>query len=135
MSEKDELGGSVPIPTYLVVLILGAAFTGGAGLNSYFGPRVQDSAIEQCSKQAEVALSVAAQHGEEFVEVNRRISVLRDYINERTAQRYTTEVARKDWNDQEDRDERQNRWLAELERRLQQLEKTMGSHEHEQRNR
>ena len=128
--QNNELGSSIPIPTYIVVLVIGAAFTGGAGLNSYLGPRVQESAIEQCTRQAATALDVAAQHGEEFVEVNRRIRVLRDYINEKSAERPTGEQQAQRWKNQEDINIRKERWLTEIERRLQAIERKLAGTEY-----
>jgi hypothetical protein len=86
--ESDVLNGIHLSPTALV-LIVGAALSGGAGVSGIFQPRADQEALEACYDNSRIAINVAAQHGEE-------IQTLRGRIDIGTRDRYTASDARKD---------------------------------------
>ena len=114
MSEDDDKHISLAAPVFY--LLLGAAVTGGAGVSNLVGGQAQREAIEACFDNSKTAISVAAQHGEELVDI-------RGLLLERTRYRYTSQDAESDKRAQEKRDEIQNR-------RLDHLEREMDRHEH-----
>lgn len=118
----DELGGTTPIPTYLVVLAFGAVFGGGAGFSTFLNPRLETAAYEQCANNAEIALEVAADHSREIVDILDRLRTYRDFVVERTQDNYTAQEASRVKAVQRERDEQQERHLREIDRRLGALE-------------
>ena len=50
------------------------------------------------AKDAQIALSVVGQHGQELVELRSEIKILRDDMRDRTKLRYTSSDAAKDFN-------------------------------------
>lgn len=71
------------------------------------------------SKDAQIALDVAKQHGEELLLLNSEIKALRIEISQRTHMRYTSDDAQRD--------------MKYVERRLGQIEAEITSHMNEHR--
>jgi hypothetical protein len=117
MGNKADNGEIVITPTVLV-LIVSSAVTVGAGGFSAFSPTLQIAAIEQCYDQSAIALSVAAQHGEEFVQVKHDIKRLYDQLNESTRDRYTGQKATDDWREHTRLHDVIDRRLDYLERQI-----------------
>jgi hypothetical protein len=108
--KKDDTG-ALNIPPLVFYMLLGAAGLGGAGGYGVLGPQLQKDAIELCFDNSQTALNVAAQHGQELLD-------LRNLVYDRTVQRYTSEDATRDWAEQKERDEAQDRRLRLLERHV-----------------
>lgn len=97
-------------PNVLYLLLAGTAL-GGGGLSAVVGPQLERSAIEACYDNSQIALDVAAQHGQELVDIRR-------LLLERTRYRFTSEDAEKARRTQARRDEAQDRRLIYIEREI-----------------
>lgn len=95
-------------------LLLASTGLGGAGAFGIAGKGLTAEVIEECVDKSGIALDVAAQHGQEFVE-------LRQQINDRTRSRYTSTDAENDWRRQARIDDVQDRRLSILESEVQKM--------------
>lgn len=121
MSESNnDLGGTTPIPTYVVVLVCLGMFGAGGGVNSLLKPSVETAALEQCSNNAQIALDVAADHSKEFVALNERITILKQHFDEELLRRDSLRAQEKQR--QREIDEHQDRRQGVHERRINRLE-------------
>lgn len=106
--------------------IVFSSISGGAGLGIVVGPQADQAALRACYDNSQIAIDVAAQHGEEFNEIRADIAGLRNTIYERSADRYTATQARTDWIDHdraaEARHEVLDKRLDALERAVDRLE-------------
>lgn len=109
--KRDDASGTLNISPVVFYMLLGAAGLGGAGGYGVLGPQLQKEAIQHCFENSATALEVAAQHGQELLD-------LRNLIYDKTASRYTAEDATEDWAAQRERDEAQERRLRILERHM-----------------
>lgn len=112
--EPDHIGIS---PNFLIFLV-GSALAGGTGVGTFFGPKIEQGALQSCydnsqiaMQAAQTALDVAAQHGDELLDI-------RKLLYERTEDRYTSDQAAKQWREHEGRELFQNRRLDSIEREL-----------------
>ena len=76
MSDDDSSGVHIFVPRTLLGVAGAGLLSLGVGGGIAFSPQINQVALEQCFDNSQTALSVAAQHGEEFVEVRRRLSQL-----------------------------------------------------------
>lgn len=109
--KKEDSDGTLNVHPIVFYMLLGAAGLGGGGLYGVLGPQLQKEALTACFDNTKTALNVASQHGQELLD-------LRNLIYERTASRYTAEDAAKQWANQRERDEAQERRLQVLERHI-----------------
>jgi hypothetical protein len=109
----DDTGISLS-PTVLA-LLLSAAGLGGGGLMGVAGPHLDKQALEQCYDNSETALAVAAQHGQELLD-------LRQLIYDRSNARYTLNDAARDWKDQDKINSQAEREIRLLRQRIDALE-------------
>ena len=107
----DEHGTHITVPASIFYLLLIAAGLGGAGGYGILGPQLEAEAIRSCFDNSETALEVAAQHGQEFVD-------LRKSLRDATKDRYTGADAEKHWREQDRRDATQDRRINYLEQQL-----------------
>jgi microcystin-dependent protein len=106
---NDDDGKHFVLAPNALYLLLGSAVLGGGGLSTVALPQLQQEAVQACYDNSQIALDVAAQHGEE-------ITGLRQLILSRTQYRYTSEDAAKSELRGERRDQEQDRRLNFLER-------------------
>lgn len=116
MTEERHEPEHFTLPPAVFYLLLGAVGLGGGGLYGVVGPQLEKSALEACYDNSQVALGVAAQHGEEFVEVREDIASLKKLIYDRTAYRWTAEDQAKYDQERQSAEATQNRRLDWLER-------------------
>ena len=104
------------IPRTLFAYLLGGSFFVGAGGMASVTPFIDRAAIEQCFDNSQIAIEVAAQHGEEFVELRRQLRELKDITHTRTQ----AEASERAYNRRieliEDRQDYSERKLRELEK-------------------
>lgn len=117
---KDEIAPDdhrihLEIPPSILAGLLGASLLGGAGGMATFGPSLDRAALQQCFDNSATALEVAAQHGEEFVDLNRRIRRVEDSAYSRSQAKEDFDSVRKRFDLLEDRQEYAERKLREIE--------------------
>ena len=112
MAEGNNSDITLSVPIFY--LLLSGTALGGAGAFGIAGKGITRELIEQCADQSETALTVAAQHGQEFIE-------LRQQLNSRTRSRYTAENAESDWRRQSRVDDIQDRRMTILEAEVKKL--------------
>lgn len=65
--------GTIPFtPTAIVLTVVGAIGVGFSG-RAFLSPQEQLAAINKCYDNSQIALNVAAQHGEELVSIRKAI--------------------------------------------------------------
>lgn len=107
----DESGNHIILAPSVFYFLLGAAGLGGAGSYGVIGPKLEQSALESCFTNSQIAIDVAAQHGQELLDLRR-------LILERTQYRYTSEDAAREKTKQDQRDDAQDRRINQLEREV-----------------
>lgn len=73
----------IALPRSVLVTLGLALLAGGTGAGLTLGPQVERTALQQCFDNSSTALSVAAQHGEELLQLEK-------LINEKTADRWSS---------------------------------------------
>jgi hypothetical protein len=104
----DESNDHISLPPAVFYLLIGGVFGGGAGLTGFVQPHLEREAVTACYDNSQIAIEVAAQHGEE-------LQILRSLILERTRYRYTSEDAQKRWTEHERSEALQDRRLYSIE--------------------
>ena len=108
MADEHD-GPSITLsPAILWGIMLGSAGIGAGGFSA-LSPQMEREALRKCFDNSEIALEVAAQHGQEM-------QTMREIILERTRDLYRTDTADSDWRQQRKIDELQNQRLEFLER-------------------
>jgi hypothetical protein len=111
MNDESTNDTGVHLSPTALVLVIGAALSGGAGVSGVLQPRADQEALKACFDNSQIALNVAAQHGEELTEINRRINVS-------TQDRWTGDDHLKYARDQERIDNLQDRRLDLIEEHI-----------------
>ena len=114
-NESDSTG----YPPYIVWILCGAFGFGGTGAGIWSAPQIERSALEACYNNAQIAIEVAAQHGDEFNEVRSEIASNRRLIYDRTNSRWTADAQREYDAQQRQIDSLQNNRLDHLENMIQ----------------
>lgn len=121
-TEEHEPTHFAVSPSILYGLIF-AAFAGGGGVGSFVAPQLDQSTLTACYdnsasalKQAEIALGVTAQHGEEHNELRATDQRLEQLIYDRTRDRWST-------TEQQQYERQDARREATQDRRIDYLEK------------
>jgi len=109
-----EPSSDITLSAPVFYLLLSGTALGGAGAFGIAGKGLTHDFIEQCVDKSEIAIQVAAQHGQEFVE-------LRQQLDSRTRERYTSGDAENDWRRQARIDDIQDRRLNILEAEVKKL--------------
>lgn len=91
MGDQKSESNHITTPPAVLALYISAAFFGGGGIVSTLEPNLQQGALQACYDNSQTALNVAAQHGDEFVEIRADIAKLDDKIDDRTKYRWTAE--------------------------------------------
>ena len=119
MSEHFDGDSGVTLSTPVFYLLLSAVGLGGAGVFGVTGVQFERDVFEQCVNNSEIAIKVAAQHGEELLE-------LRSQIYSRTQSRYTADNAESDRRKQSRVDEIQDRRIQLIESHIEKEERRDG---------
>ena len=112
---RDESDHFV-IPPAVFYLLIGGAVTGGAGVSGALVPRMEADSLQSCYDNSRIALDVAAQHGQEILDIRSQLTDARRLIFDRTQYRFTSEDFAKYSAAQSRTDDIQNKRLDILER-------------------
>lgn len=110
-TRNDDTGEHISVSPMVLYMLLGAAGLGGLGGGSFLGPRLNESAIQACDSHAARAMELSSQNAEE-------LSRLRQYIDARTADRWSGREQRAHQHEQDRRDAQQDRRLDTIERQM-----------------
>jgi hypothetical protein len=130
MAENDS-SNAISINPYILVLALGGATTGSAGLSWLVQPGLQQDAVKACYDNSRIAINQADSHGDEIQDVRTHIAALRAELFERTQDRYTNEDARKRWAAHERIELDRDRANATQNQRLSLIESQLYNHDHQ----
>lgn len=110
-TRNDDTGEHISVSPMVLYMLLGAAGLGGLGGGSFLGPRIHEAAIQACDNHATRAMELSAQNAEE-------LSRIRQYIDTRTTDRWTSYEQREHQKEQDRRDAQQDRRIDIIERQL-----------------
>ena len=114
-SEEDDNRVHLEVPPSILIGLLGASLLGGAGGMATFGPSLDRAALQQCFDNSQIAIDVAAQHGDEFVDLRRQVRRIEDKVYTRSQAEEDNDSIRKRLDLLEDRQEYSERRLRDLE--------------------
>lgn len=132
---SDDDSNHITLSPAVLTLLLGGTFAGGGGLYGAAIPHLDKAALAQCFDNSSTALMVAAQHGQEFVELRTELNRLQRHIDDRTRYRWTAEDESKYQIGQQGRDARQDKIAKERhdsqDKRMNLIERQLDKHLHE----